>query len=106
MFHRLHFAKRLILDHRFFVSCRSHRDYWTYRDRAWLRAIAFEQQIPAVAEAYLTWSFSCSQRGHRGFFEEFTDASTSSMDNCTGQVVLNVIDVFRKWATPQQLSLM
>jgi len=86
---------RLILDHRLFVSCWLRRDYRTHRDRAQLRATAFEQQIPAVAEAYLTWSFSCSQQGHKGFFKEFTGAS-ASMDNCTGKVTLNVIDIFCK----------
>ena len=52
------------------------------------------------------WSFNCSQQGHRGFFEEITDTSTSSMDNHTGQVTLNVIDIFCKWLTPQKPSLM
>jgi len=86
---------RLILDHRLFISHWSRRDYWTHRDRAWLQATTFEWQIPAVAEAYLTWSFSRSQQGYKGFFKEFTGAS-ASMDNCTGKVTLNVIDIFCK----------
>ena len=92
----LTFAMKLILDHRLFVSRQSHRDYRTRRDRARLWAIAFEQQIPAVAEAYLTWCFNHSQQGRRGFFKEFTDSSACNTDNCTGQVTLNVIDIFRK----------
>ena len=57
----LTFATKLILDRRLFVSRRSHRDYRTRRDRARLWAITFERQIPAVAEAYLTWCFNRSQ---------------------------------------------
>ncbi|KAL4072344.1 hypothetical protein V8B97DRAFT_2023521 [Scleroderma yunnanense] len=82
----------LILDHRPFVSCWSCRDYWSCRDHAQLCAIAFEQQIPAAAKAYLTWSFNHSQQGHRGFFKESSGVYTSSTDSCTGQVTLNVID--------------
>ena len=87
---------RLILDYRLLVSRQSCRDYRSRRDCARLRAITFKWQIPAAAEAYLTWSFKRSQQGRRGFFEELTDTSACSMDTCTGQVTLNVIDVFRK----------
>ena len=92
----LTFAMKLTLDRRLFISHWSCRDYWTHRDHAWLQAIVFEWQIPAVAEAYLTWCFNHSQQGSRGFFKEFTDSSACNTDNCTGQVMLNVIDIFHK----------
>ncbi|KAL4066386.1 hypothetical protein V8B97DRAFT_2025519 [Scleroderma yunnanense] len=77
-----------------FISHQSCRDYWSHRDCAQLCAIAFKSQIQAVAKAYLTWSFNCSQQGHRGFFKESSGVYTGSTDSCTGQVMLNVIDLF------------
>ncbi|KAL4072702.1 hypothetical protein V8B97DRAFT_2023444 [Scleroderma yunnanense] len=67
----------LILDHRPFISHQSCRDYQSHRDHTQLHAITFEQQIPAAAKVYLIWSFNHSHT-----------------DSCTGQVMLNVIDVF------------
>lgn len=82
-------------DHDHLHSGRRHyRDHRTRRDRNVTQEKAFREQIPAMADEYMTWCLSDSsdsQANHPGYFKS---PSGDSIPFDSGWVTLNIVDVF------------
>ncbi|KAI5985883.1 hypothetical protein EDD15DRAFT_2175514 [Pisolithus albus] len=63
------------------------KDYRTRRDRILRRNEAFEQQLPALTQAYLHWSYTWTKGRSREYFPKSADDG-NSVTSCT----LHVID--------------
>lgn len=72
-------------------------DHRTRRDRIQRRVDAFLQQMPALTDAYLAWSFERAKKGVMSFFEvlRHSDPHAPSDPNC-GAWNLKVVDTFCK----------
>ncbi|KAG1781347.1 hypothetical protein EV702DRAFT_1193530 [Suillus placidus] len=70
-------------------------DNRTQRDRVLWRNITFNEQIPAMSDAYLLWSLEKSQKGFRNFFDRLRSEETDeSIDFDGGQWPMTVVDAF------------
>ncbi|KAI6017609.1 hypothetical protein BKA83DRAFT_4058793 [Pisolithus microcarpus] len=66
------------------------KDYRTRRDRVLLRNEAFSQQLPALTQAYLDWSYAWAKEKSKEYFPKFDDDSGSA-----ASWTVHVIDVYR-----------
>lgn len=71
------------------------RDNRTRRDRVLRRNDAFNEQVPAMSEAYLLWSLEKSQKGFKNFFDRLRSEETDEADDLNGsQWPMMVVDAF------------
>ncbi|KIK20250.1 hypothetical protein PISMIDRAFT_13140 [Pisolithus microcarpus 441] len=66
------------------------KDYQMRRDRILLRNEAFSQQLPALTQAYLDWSYAWAKEKSKEYFPKFNDDSGSA-----ASWMVHVIDVYR-----------
>ncbi|KAI6001444.1 hypothetical protein EDD15DRAFT_2361851 [Pisolithus albus] len=66
------------------------KDYRTRRDRILRRNEAFDQQLPALTQAYLDWSYTWMKGKSKEYFPESADDGSSATS-----WTLHVIDVYR-----------
>ncbi|KAI6094285.1 hypothetical protein EDD16DRAFT_1447419, partial [Pisolithus croceorrhizus] len=67
------------------------KDYRTCRDRILRRNEAFDQQLPALTQAYLDWSYTWTKGKSKEYFPKSADNGSSATS-----WTLHVIDVYRK----------
>ncbi|KIK14596.1 hypothetical protein PISMIDRAFT_32871, partial [Pisolithus microcarpus 441] len=65
------------------------KDYRTCRDRVLLRNEVFSQQLPALTQAYLDWSYAWAKEKSKEYFPKFDDDSGSA-----ASWTVHVIDVY------------
>ncbi|KAG2040098.1 hypothetical protein BDR03DRAFT_932884 [Suillus americanus] len=78
-------------------QCRGRKrtDNHTRRDRILRRNQAFAGQLPAMTDAYLTWSLEKSRTDLNGFFDRLRSGDAHLPESeSTGQWTINVVDVF------------
>lgn len=57
--------------------------------------MAFNEQIPAMSEAYLSWSLEKSQKGFNNFFDRRRSEETNEVNDFDGgQWPMTVVDAF------------
>ncbi|KAI6104922.1 hypothetical protein EV401DRAFT_2060716 [Pisolithus croceorrhizus] len=66
------------------------KDYRTCRDRILRRNEAFDQQLPALTQAYLDWSYTWTKGKSKEYFPKSADNGSSATS-----WTLHVIDVYR-----------
>ncbi|KAI6125002.1 hypothetical protein EDD16DRAFT_1763245, partial [Pisolithus croceorrhizus] len=66
------------------------KDYRTRRDRILRRNEAFDQQLPALTQAYLDWSYTWTKGKSKEYFPKSADNGSSATS-----WTLHVIDVYR-----------
>ncbi|KAG1760782.1 hypothetical protein EDD22DRAFT_980489 [Suillus occidentalis] len=70
-------------------------DNRTRRDRVLRRNDAFNEQVPALSEAYLLWSLEKSQKGFKNFFDRLRSEETDEANDLDGgQWPMMVVDAF------------
>ncbi|KAG1831413.1 hypothetical protein F4604DRAFT_1946633 [Suillus subluteus] len=70
-------------------------DNRTRRDRVLRRNDAFNEQVPAMSEAYLLWSLEKSQKGFKNFFDRLRSEETDEANDLDGgQWPMMVVDAF------------
>ncbi|KAG1819866.1 uncharacterized protein BJ212DRAFT_1446161 [Suillus subaureus] len=70
-------------------------DNHTQHDCVLQRNVAFNEQIPAMSEAYLLWSLEKSQKGFKNFFDHLHSEETEEVvDFDGGQWPMMVVDAF------------